>query len=98
MSKKRVFNNVETAYLLENRTLPPAVLAKELDAPLELVVAFLGDIKSNSQFDRVVGKAKDKLGKTRAVVMTESAAHVGDETKTKKTIADPTYIHRPKGK
>jgi hypothetical protein len=67
MSKK--FNSVEEQYLMQNKDLPPATLAKALSTTVERVTAFLGKQTKSGHFDNVIGRQKDKNDKPRSVIM-----------------------------
>lgn len=95
MSKAKKFNAVEEQYLMQNKDLPPATLAKALSTTVERVIEFIGKQEKSNHFDNVVGRQKDKSNKPRAVIMTEAAAQVGDKAPKKKPF-NPDYMHRPK--
>lgn len=91
------FNDVEQDYLLKNKTLPPATLAKALATSVDKVTTFLNDLPKNiSMFDKVIGKSKDKNNKTRSVVMTGAASEISDANKQKVKL-DPGCVHKCKG-
>lgn len=91
-----LFNEVEQDYILKNRSLPPATLAKALNTTIIRVQNFLDELPKNvNMFDKVIGKSRDKNDNTRAVVMTPAASEVGDKA-PRKTTLDPGCVHRCK--
>jgi hypothetical protein len=91
MSKKKVFNEVETKFLVTNKDLAPATLAKQLNTTVELVVEFLDTLpKSKKLFEHMIGKNGG------SVVMTQAASQLTDGKK-KSHPSHQDCIHKPKG-
>lgn len=95
MSKKKevsVFNEVEQKFLIENKDLAPATLAKKLSSTVELVKSFLDKLPKNPKnFDKVIGKNRG------SVVMTQSASQITDGHKKNHSARYQDCIHKPKG-